>query len=509
MASNITETLRLLVVSSETTVLRLLGAAAQSNEWHLEISASAWDAMEQVQSGTAPNLVLLDIPRGDGEGLHLLPWLRRLRPELPIVVLCDPKDAATQKEATRLGAKAVLLQPISERQFESAILQHSGTSNDGAEAEMASEDIQELGEDEFFLSVSPAMRQLRAQAELLAQADVPVLILGEPGSGKGTIARLIHQRSVHSGFKFQRVNCAGMPADLLEIELFGRENGSSANGSSRALGKLESGQKGTILLDEITEMPLALQARILKVLQEKRFVRRGDARQVEVNVRILAASSDKMDSALAEKRMHADLYFRFSAFTVHVPALRHRKDEIGLLLRYSMHKLAKHYGLSPRDFTHATLQACQGYSWPGNLKELDTFVKRYLIAGNEDLCLSGLAEGFESTNQRLQEDSPVIAEVEIDAREDNSSPKSLKSMIQSVRWQTERNAIAAALEKTGWNRKAAARLLGVSYRTILYKIEQYEMKAPESYLSIQGTRINLSGQDKGNGKVSRFEKASE
>ncbi len=496
MAPHITETLRLLVVSSEPAVLRLLGSAAQSNDWHLESSASGWDAMEQVQSGTAPNLVLLDIPSGDGEGLQLLPWLRRLRPELPILVLCDPKDAAKQKEATRLGAKAVLLRPFSERQFESAIQQHLGSSNDSAEAEMASEDIEELGEDEFFLSVSPAMRQLRAQSELLAQADVPVLILGEPGSGKGTVARLIHQRSVHSGFKFLRVNCAEMPADLLEIELFGR--GNSANASARTQGKLENGQKGTILLDEITAMPQTLQTRLLKVLQEKRFVRPGDLKPVDVDVRIFAASSDKMDSAVAEKRMNADLYYRLSAFTVHVPALRHRKDEIGVLLRYSMHKLARYYGLPPRDFTPSALQACQGHSWPGNLKELETFVKRYLIS-DADLSLDGPEEGYGSRSQKFTSKSAV----EIESGEGNGSQRSLKSMIQNVRSQTERNAIAGALEKTGWNRKAAARLLGVSYRTILYKIEQYEMRAPESYLpSLQGTRLALSSQNKGNGKAS-------
>ena len=252
------ETLRLLAVSSEPSVLRVLGSAAQSNDWHLEASASGWDAMERVQSGTAPHVVLLDIPHGESEALQLLPWLRRLRPELPIVVSCDPGDTARQKEATRLGAKDVLLRPFSERQVESAIQRLLGTSNDSAFAEMSSEDIESLGEDDFFLSVSPAMRQLRAQAELLAQADVPVLVLGEPGSGKGSVARLIHQRSVHSGFKFLRVNCAEMPADLLEIELFGREN-RPANGSSKSLGKLEVGQNGTILLDEITEMPLTLQ----------------------------------------------------------------------------------------------------------------------------------------------------------------------------------------------------------------------------------------------------------
>jgi two-component system response regulator FlrC len=238
--------------------------------------------MERVQFGAAPHLLLLDVPRGESDGLQLLPWLRRLRPELPIIVVCDPKDANRQKEATRLGAKDVLLRPLSESQLESVIRRHLGTAND--DAEMASEDIESLGEDEFFLSVSPAMQQLRAQAELLAQADVPVLILGEPGSGKGTVARLIHQKSVHSGFKFLRVNCAEMPADLLEIELFGRENGSS-NGSVKALGKLEMGQRGTILLDEITEMPLALQSRILKVLQERQFVRSGEAKPVDVDSR--------------------------------------------------------------------------------------------------------------------------------------------------------------------------------------------------------------------------------
>ena len=162
-----------------------------------------------------------------------------------------------------------------------------------------------------------------------------------------------------------------------------------------------------------------------------------------------------------------------------------------------MHKVAKYYGLPPRDFTQATLEACQNYSWPGNLKELETFVKRYLIAG--DVELPGSLEASERA-QGL----PLIGEhAEVVAGENSSSPQSLKSMIQNVRWETERSAIAAALEKTGWNRKAAARLLGVSYRTILYKIEQYEMRAPESYLSpIPGTRMNLSDQNKGNGKVS-------
>jgi two-component system response regulator AtoC len=498
MSPHTIETLRLLVVSNEVSVLRLLGSTAQSNSWHLETSASGWDAMERVQSDTAPHLLLLDLPRGDGEGLHLLPWLRRLRPDLPIVVFCDPEDGDRQKEATRMGAKDVLARPVTEEQLQSVVRRHLGSSNDCAEAEIASEDIEVVGEDEFFLSFTPLTQQLRAQAELLAQKDVPVLILGEAGTGKGTVARLIHQMSVYSGFDFLRVNCAEMPADLLEIELFGK--GSNDLKSPQAAtrtgrGKLETGQKGTLLLDEITQMPLTLQSRLAKVLQDKRFVRSGDPKPVDVHVRVLAASSDKLDRALAEKRLDADFYYRLSAFTVHVPALRQRKEEIKLLLRYTMHKVAKHYGLPPRDFTQSALDACQNHSWPGNLKELETFVKRYLVAGDEEFSVSS----WELPKTR-REVSRVRSESETD--EIGPRPSTLKSMIQSVRWETERNAIAAALQKTGWNRKAAARLLGVSYRTILYKIDQYEMSAPESFISSSLSEPRLGPDEaKGNGKV--------
>jgi two-component system, NtrC family, response regulator AtoC len=504
MASNTIETFRLLVVSRESTVLRMLWSLGESNSWHVETAANGWDAMERVQSDAAPTVLVLDIPRGDTDSLHLLPWLRRLRPDLPIVVLCSPEDAGRQKEAIRLGAKDVMVRPLDEGQLELLIQRNLGSSD--GDAEMASEDIESVGEDEFFLSVSPAMQKLRAQAELLAQADVPVLILGEPGSGKGTVARLIHKLSVYSGFKFLRVNCAEMPGDLLEIELFGRGNGSPASAARTIPGKLEIGEKGTLLLDEITEMPLALQSRLLQVLQDKRFVRAGEHKAVEVDVRILAASSGNMERALAEKHLRTDLYYRLSAFTIHVPPLRQRKDEIKVLLRYSMHKLARYYGLPARDFSPSVLAACQNHGWPGNLKELETFVKRYLVAGEKDLSLNGFepylgnnGEAPSGENFNVGLTRPEEAEAHADA----SLPQSLKSLIQSVKGEAEKNAIAAALEKTGWNRKAAARLLGVSYRTMLYKIEQYHLSASESYLSsFSGTRLASSAQTKGNGKAS-------
>jgi two-component system, NtrC family, response regulator AtoC len=506
MAPHTTETLHLLVVSKEPGALRLLWSLAESNSWHLETAANGWDAMERVQSEVTPHhLLVLDLPRGDADSLHLLPCLHRLRPGLPAIVLCHPEDAIRHKEATRLGANDVLIRPLNEGQLEFLIQKHLGSSNGVAQAEMASEDIESLGEDEFFLSASPVMQKLRAQAELLAQADVPALILGEPGSGKGTVARLIHKLSVYSGFKFLRVNCAEMPGDLLEVELFGRDSASTrgpSNGAGRTSpGKLENGEKGTLLLDEITAMPIGLQSRLLQVLQNKRFVRSGDGKPVDVDVRILAASSDNVDRALAEKRLCADLYYRLSAFTVQIPALRQRKQEINLLLRYSMHKLARYYGLPPREFSLSAMAACQDHTWPGNLKELEAFAKRYLVAGDKELTLSGFESSSPSNGngfhrQTLSPAAPWHEEIETGGSA--SIPKSLKSLIQSVKWEAERNAIAAALGKTGWNRKAAARLLGVSYRTMLYKIDQYHMSASEPDLSpFRETRLASAGQTKG------------
>ena len=256
------------------------------------------------------------------------------------------------------------------------------------QVDIDSQNIEQLGPEAFFVSAGPGAQKLRAQAELLAEADVPVLILGETGSGKDTVARLIHKLSVRSGFKFLKVNCADMPADLLEAELFGSE-GMAPFGSGRATpGKFERAEKGTIFLDEITEMPISLQTRLMQVLQDKLLLRTGTDTAASVDVRILASTSANLERALAERKLREDLYYRLSAFTVQVPPLRQRRGEIVILLRHLMHKLAKHYVLPPREFSMSVLDACQRYSWPGNLRELEAFVKRYLVAGDNELAFS-------------------------------------------------------------------------------------------------------------------------
>ena len=295
-----------------------------------------------------------------------------------------------------------------------------------------------------------------------------------------------------------------MPGNLLEAELFGKERTDSAS-VGRGSSKFELGENGTIFLDEIAEMPGSVQAQLLHVLQHKSLTLRGE-QAVRTNVRILASTSANLERALAEKKLREDLYYRLSAFTVHLPPLRQRKEEIVVLLRHLMHKLARHYGLPPREFSPAILDACQRYSWPGNINELETFVKRYLVAGESELSFGALESESPENGGRLHisQTLRLAARAEGEYGEPQTGPQSLKSLIQSVKWEAERNAIGAALERTGWNRKAAARLLKVSYRTLLYKIEQYQMSASEPFFSpLPGSKSSMNGNGtKGNGRAS-------
>ena len=498
MSQNAVETIRLLVVSRDAAVVRPLWSIGESNSWQLETAASAWEALERLQSGTIPNLLLLDLPKGDADSLHVLRWLRRLRPELPIIVVAHAEDVERKNEAMRLGAQDYLVRPFETGELEIAIRRHLDSFQMQQDSDFASEEIEQLSDDAFFLGTGPAMQKLRAQAELLAQADVPVLILGEPGSGRDTAARLIHKLSVRSGSKFVKVNCAAAPEALLESELFGHEHG-SREGIKPNPGKIELCAGGTLFLDDIVEMPASLQEKLLVVLQSKYFQRPGGGSPVETNVRILAAADASIERAVAQKKLREDIYYRLSAFSVHVPPLRQRQDEIPFLLRHLMHKLAKHYALPAREFSSDVVESCQNYSWPGNVRELENFVKRYLTIGDNDLAFGDSDNGHAETaaGSFAQRNRMTLVVPGADESRGNASgARSLKSLIQDVKSEAERNAINAALEKTGWNRKAAARLLKVSYRTILYKIEQYGMSSPEVYPA------RFVGHSlKGNGKV--------
>jgi len=483
VSGDVIEKVRLLVVSREPLALQVVWSAVESNGWNLEVAGSAWDAIERVQMGFPPQLLVLDLPKGEDDSFYILRWLRRLRPALPIILVSYAEDSAKKAESIRLGARDFLTRPVTEKQLERAIRRHLGSPNHSSQPPFASENIEQLSDDVFFVGTSTVMQHLRAQVELLAQTNVPVLIFGEAGSGRETIARLIHKLSVRSEFRFMKVNCGVLPGDLIDKEIFGNQGKRIGDDSQNRPYAIESCDNGTIFFNQINTLPLYLQKKLLHTLQTKSCIKSGDEGQIDI--RVLAATGENVETAVWKNTLREDLYYHLSAFTVCVPPLRQRKDEIPILLHHFMHKLARHYNLPPRDLSSAVLEASQRYSWPGNLRELENFVKRYLIIGDADVPMGWSNPGRSNNSISSSSIGTAIRSVQKDAPEaSTAAPMSLKSLVKNVKSEAERNAIAAALEKTGWNRKAAARLLRVSYRTMLYKIVEYNMRFPETYSPI-------------------------
>lgn len=503
MTRSAAEIVSLLVVSRDFGVLRSISSMGVSNSWQFETASNAWEAMERVQSGTAPNLLLLDLPQGDADGLDILRWLRRIRPAMPVILIGHPGDMCKQEESARIGASGYLTRPIDERQLATVIEANLSTEVAAPVTDITSEDVEKVGDDAYFVATSPLMRKIRSQAVLLAESNAPVLILGEDGSGKETIARLIHKLSVRSGFNFAKVSCAALPEDLLEKELFGYQTAGITSRSKTRPGKLDLCAKGTILLEAINEMPAALQSSILSVIKTKGFIRPGTSTFAEADVRILASSPANGERPISDRGLKGDLYHHISAYTIHVPPLRDRKEGIPLLARHFMHRLSRHYGLPPRDLSPAILEAWEAYDWPGNLSEMEHLVKRYLMVGDQELAIRTSRPALEGTGRKTAPamlrriDDPVSSALQPAATDSGS--KSLRSLLKSVKSEAEKNAIAMALEKTGGNRKAAARLLNVSYRTVLYKIEEYNM-TPHTMTQPHGVADSTNGEKRDRGE---------
>jgi DNA-binding NtrC family response regulator len=393
--------------------------------------------------------------------LQALEQVRSLHPGLKVVMLSCVSDTRKVVQAIRLGAQDYLTKPFQKADLDTIIEQCLGGKSDSGQHVQG--DIEDLGDDVFFVAASPAMKKIRSQAKLVANVDIPVLMLGESGTGKEVVSRLIHKYSPRAHRTFLKVNCAAVPADLLESELFGYEPGAFTGATHSKPGKFELCNKGTILLDEIGEMPPQLQAKLLHVLQDQQFSRLGSRNIVKVDVRIIAATNIDIPKAIAEKKLREDLYYRLNGFTITLPPLRERREEIGILLRHFISQVAESYGRQSMTVSPRLLEACERYSWPGNLRELGNFVKRFLILGDEELAINELQGG-----------GPLAAGTA--ASFATSSTSGLKGLVRNVKDEAEIEAISRALEQTNWNRKKAAALLKISYKALLYKIRQYDIQ---------------------------------
>ncbi len=442
----------------------------------LESFGCVVDSLEPVdmaaacRSAVLADLLLLDttLPGIDVGGL--LSRLRQARPELSVVLLLPANNHAGFLTAAKEGVYDVLPKPFLRHQLD-AILRRVQDRVLSIHAQTASSAIirEDLGNGAFFLAATPAMKKIYDQAAAIAHADIPVLITGESGVGKEVVARLIHHLSRRSNEEWLKINCAALPLDLLESELFGYEAGAFTGATKSKPGKFEMCDKGTLLLDEIGEMSPQLQAKLLHVLQDGTFSRLGGRGEKRTNARILAATNIDIQKALFEKTFREDLYYRLSTFVLHIPPLRERREEIPYVLSQMSRQLAIAHDLEPVNFSPQMIAACVAYHWPGNLRELGNFVKRYLVIRDEPAALADL----ESKIPGYFLPPPA----HISSVTATTSPD-LKSMVRGLKDQAEMQAIRDTLAETKWNRRIAATRLNISYKALLYKIRQYNLSAP-------------------------------
>ncbi len=465
----------ILVIDDEPHMLRYLRTLLEIDSYHVETVSSGFEALKRMQRDPVPDLVLLDVVMPDLDGLQTLEQMHRVRPGVKVVMLSCTIDPRTVVQAIRLGAQDYLPKPLHKAELDAVIQRALGGPVTKTEPSPSMAEAEEVGEDVVFVSASEAMHKIRGEVGMVARVDVPVLLLGESGTGKEVIARLIHKLSPRAPRTFLKVNCAALPSELLESELFGYEAGAFTGASRPKPGKFELCDKGTILLDEIGEMPPALQAKLLHVLQDQQFSRLGSRSMVKVDVRILAATNIDIPQAIATKKLREDLYYRLNAFTIHLPPLRERREEIPLLLRHFMSRFAAQFARPPLPLAPELIEASLKYHWPGNLRELENFVKRYLILGVPRQVLEELElnsnEGAALRTGAASTPSPAQVET-----------SDLKLLVRGLKDEAEMAAISKALERTKWNRKEAARILKISYKALLYKIRQYGLERVNSAL---------------------------
>lgn len=461
--------IRVALVEDEVSVRGYIQSLLSSLDCAVD-SLTTIDTQHVLDAAAGVDLVLIDTTLPGIEVSSLLMGLRREHPHLNIVVLLAASNHSAFVAAAKEGVHDVLPKPFLKHQLD-AILRRVRSRMLSCSARTASAAIvrEDLGNGAFFLAACPAMKKIYDQASAIAHADIPVLITGESGVGKEVVARLIHRLSRRSNEEWLKINCAALPVDLLESELFGYEAGAFTGATKSKPGRFELCDRGTLLLDEIGEMSAQLQAKLLHVLQDGTFSRLGGRSEKQTSARILAATNVDIQKALAEKTFREDLYYRLSTFVLHIPPLRERREEIPYILSQLSQQLATVHDLEPVTFSAQIIAACTAYNWPGNLRELGNFVKRHLVIRDEAAALADLESKIPGYFQ--------VAARPLNTVTATTSPD-LKSMVRGLKDQAEMQAIRETLSETKWNRRMAATRLNISYKALLYKIRQYNLSAP-------------------------------
>jgi two-component system, NtrC family, response regulator AtoC len=441
-----------------------------------------------------PTAVILDVVLPGGmDGLDALAAFRRLDREVPVIVISGDGRTATVVQAMKLGATDFISKPFDDKDLDQPLTQALRQRQASRERAELRKELQGGSPDSLLLGLSPRMAEVRGLIERVAETDVTVLVRGESGTGKELVARAVHARSQRHDKPFVKVNCAALPTELLESELFGFDKGAFTGAIHQKPGKFEFANHGTMFLDEIGEMSPALQAKLLQVLQDGDFSRLGSKHDVHVDVRVITATNSELERAVADGRFREDLFFRLNVVCIHLPPLRERREEIPALVDYFLKKYSVQYNKPLIDLSKEVMELALEYEWPGNVRELENLIKRAVVLGGEDAIRKDLQHAASGARRHA---IPAVAVVPPRAPVSQASgvpppaPSapvplpdplrvgrangrySLKDISRQAAREAERDLILRMLQQTRWNRKETAEMLGISYKALLYKIKE-------------------------------------
>jgi two-component system, NtrC family, response regulator AtoC len=513
---------KLALVDDDQQFVEYLETLLRSRGYEVHPFTSGSDLLQTLHSDAPPNVVLLDVSMPGMDGLETLKAIRVAHPHVQVIMLSGRDAPATIVDAMRQGAFDYVVKPddpdgVGEAALEAAIRNAVEKTVLSSEVARLRTQVGEDPEGVTFWGPSAAMRDVMTMVDRIADSDVGVLLRGESGVGKEVIARELHRRSSRRSKPFVKVNAAALPSELLESELFGHERGAFTGAQTARVGKFEFANHGTLMLDEIGEMPAGLQVKLLHVLQDSEFTKLGSNRPVTIDVRILAATNRDLEAMMRAGSFREDLYYRLQVIELHVPPLRERREEIPQLIEFFLVRYSERYGRPLRRPSDALRETLLNYSWPGNVRELENVLKRFVILQDEGLVLAELKRARANAESALPARAPAasatgpaapppaapaagppaaatsaapaaaVAEAVDTETEDSpaepatlTGPVSLPELAREAATRAERAAIQQALDRFRWNRRKAADFLGVSYKTLLNKMKECGISEQQS-----------------------------
>jgi two-component system nitrogen regulation response regulator NtrX len=446
---------RILVIDDEAAIRDAMRMILEYEGYECVLAASGPDGLAAIER-EMPDLVFLDVRMPGMDGLEVLDRIRVVSDTLPVVIVSGHGTVATAVEATKRGAFDFIEKPLeSERVLvtvRNAIDRGRLVTENRALKRAESVKYEMVGQ-------SPALARVTEAIRRAAPTNATVLLLGESGVGKELVARAIHRNSQRSRERFVQVNCAAIPEELIESELFGHEKGSFTGATEKQIGKFEQADRGTIFLDEVGDMSPKTQAKVLRVLQEGEVERLGSSRTLKVDVRVIAATNKNLDEEIEKGVFREDLYFRLSVVPIAVPPLRERPDDVPLLIRHFTDRFARENNFKPRRFTAAAMEVLQRHRWKGNIRELKNTVERLLIMA------AGDAIDAADVRDVLRVDKPAAEPV---PAKDSSG-----GTLREFRELSERAFLVNRLRENGWNISRTAEVIGTPRSNLYKKLEQY------------------------------------